>query len=496
MPKKSIFILFRKNKPRLFIDIFCIYNLFKGIHRFFFEKIFPKEMIFSMEKINRRLKVKIISFALALTTALSVWGIVQTVRATNYAKQISVAQQRTISALASYIDTLENDLRKMQYVNTSTMASGLSLSLCKASAGAKSCLSELSAGNTQLNTINKFLSQSSDYVQSLTKRIADGDTLTDKDHDQITKLYGYAKELSEQMSYMEEVMYSGSIDFEDAISTLGQLTDKGDLSISYADTVSDAEDSFSDYPTLIYDGPFADNMLTKESEMLKNEKEITAQEAKKRAAEFSGIAEENLIRQEDENGRIKAYVFYCDGTGIAVTKNGGYLMYMLSDTYAGEEKKTEEEAISIAGKYLEKLGFSSMKDSYYSINDGICTINFAYTLDDVICYADLIKVGVALDSGKIVSADTTGYLMNHKSRNIPQNVISSAAAKKVISSTLTVRSSEMAVIPVNDGSEVYTYEFLCQDKDGNDVLVYINAETGKEADIRLLMYSDGGILTR
>ena len=35
-----------------------------------------------------------------------------------------------------------------------------------------------------------------------------------------------------------------------------------------------------------------------------------------------------------------------------------------------------------------------------------------------------------------------------------------------------------------------------KDKDGNDILVYINAETGKEADIKLLMYSDGGILTR
>ena len=437
-----------------------------------------------------------ISYTLTLIAVLCAWGTTQTVKAVNYEKQISVAQQRSISSLASYLDTLENDLRKMQYVNTSTMASGLSLSLCKASAGAKNCLSELSAGATQLNTVNKFLTQSSDYVQSLTKRLANGETLTDEDHEQITKLYDYAKQLSEQISYMEEVMYAGNIDFEDAISTLSQLTDKGDLSISYSDTVSDAEESFADYPTLIYDGPFSDNMLSKESEMLKTEKEITAEEAKKRAAEFSGIEEANLIRQEDENGTIQAYVFYCDGTSVAVTKKGGYLMYILSDVYAGEEKKTAEDAIEIARKYLEKYGFYSLKSSYYSINDGICTINFAYTLDDVICYPDLIKVGVALDTGKIVSADTTGYLMNHKSRDIPQNIISSGTALKNISNTLTVESQKTAIIPVDDGSEVYTYEFLCHDKDGNDILVYINAETGKEADIKLLMYSDGGILTR
>lgn len=450
----------------------------------------------SMSKTSKRRKIKIISYMLTLVAVLTAWGTVQTVRSLNYEKQISVSQQRTISSLASYIDTLETDLQKMQYVNTSTMASGLSLSLCKASAGAKSCLSELSAGSTQLNTINKFLSQSSDYVQSLTKRIADGDTLTEKDHEQITQLYNYASKLSQQISYMEEVMYSGSIDFEDAVSTLSQLTDNGDLTISYSAVVSDAEDSFSDYPTLIYDGPFSDNMLSKESELLKNEKEINPQEAKKRAAAFSGIEEANLIRQDDENGTIQAYVFYCDGTSIAVTKKGGYLMYILSDTFAGEEKKTAEEAIEIARKYLEKYGFTSMKDSYYSVIDGICTINFAYTLGDVICYPDLIKVGVALDTGKIVSADTAGYLMNHKSRNIPQNVISASAAENAVSRTLTADSRKTAIIPIDDGSEVYTYEFLCHDKDNNDILVYINAETGKEADIKLLMYSDGGILTR
>ena len=47
-----------------------------------------------------------------------------------------------------------------------------------------------------------------------------------------------------------------------------------------------------------------------------------------------------------------------------------------------------------------------------------------------------------------------------------------------------------------NGKEVYAYEFLCSDKNQNDVLIYIDAETGNEADIKLLLYSDGGTLTR
>ena len=444
----------------------------------------------------KRSKIRLLSFAVAVIAALSVWGVTETVQNNKMKKEISVSQQRIVTSLADYVDSLANDLRKMQYVNTSSMASALSLSLCKASAGAKNCLSSLSSGDVQLANINKFLTQSSDYVQSLTKRVSNGEQLTEQDHQQITKLYNYAVKLSDQISYLEEVMFAGGVEFYDVTSTLSKLADTGDLHISYSSAVSDAEESFSDYPTLIYDGPFADNMFDRKSEMLENEKEISEAQAKKKAAEYSGVKEENLIRQEDENGSIKAYVYYCDGVSVAVTKNGGYLLYLLSDFFAGEEKLNAGDAIEKARQYLEKIGFSSLKDSYYSISDGICTVNFAYTLGDVICYADLIKVGVALDTGDVVSADAEGYLMNHKERSVSRDVLAMGDAQKNVSTNLTVKKADMAIIPMSDGKEVFTYEFLCEDKDGNDVLVYIDAQTGKEADIKLLLYSDGGILTR
>lgn len=445
---------------------------------------------------SRRNKIRKISYVLTLIAVLAAWGITASAQKVAYERQIRVSNQRAVASLSSYLDTVETDLQKMQYVNTQAMASGLSMSLCKSTAGAKSCLSELDAGSTNLSAVNKFLTQASDYVQSLNKKLASGGTLTDEDHTQITKLYEYAGKLADQISYLEEVMYVGDVDFENAASTLSNLRDMGDLSISYTDTISDAEDTFSDYPTLIYDGPFSDNMTEKESDMLKTEKEISQNEAKKRAAAYSSIEEKKLIAQEDENGTIKAYVFYYDGTSVAVTKNGGYLLYLLSSDFAGESKLEAEQAVEKARQYLEKYGFTAMKDSYYSVNDGICTANFAYTQDDVICYPDLIKVGVAMDTGRIVSVDASGYLMNHKTRTIPTAVMTANEAEATLSSVLTPKSCKTAVIPTDAGKEVYTYEFLCSDRSGNDVLVYIDAETGKEADIKLLLYADGGTLTR
>lgn len=59
-----------------------------------------------------------------------------------------------------------------------------------------------------------------------------------------------------------------------------------------------------------------------------------------------------------------------------------------------------------------------MKESYYSIYDGLITINFAYTESDIVFYGDLIKVSVALDNGEVVGREARGFLMSHCSRNI------------------------------------------------------------------------------
>ncbi len=447
-------------------------------------------------KNGKRVKIRIASFFLAITATLCVWGIMQTIKVNNYAKEITIAHQRTIASLSSYINSLETDLRKLQYANTSPMTSGISLSLCKASAGAKNCLSELSSGEAPLNNINKFLTQASDYATTISKKAAAGEEITAEERETITELYRYASELSEQISYMEQMMFSQELTFEESAEKSGLMENTENLQISYQDSISDAEKSFSDYPTLIYDGPFSDNISVKESVLLKNQDEISQSEAKKLAAKYSGIKENLLNNAEDENSTIASYVFYHENTTVAITKKGGFLHYLLTDKYAGQEKINENEAVQIALKYLEEAGFKNMKDSYYYDSDGICTVNFAYTQDDAICYADLIKVSVSLDKGEITAVDCTGYLINHTQRQMPKETINAAKAGSSIASSLTIKQTRKAFIPMQYSSEVFTYEFLCTDNSGNDVLIYINAENGEEADIKLLLYSDGGTLTR
>mgnify|MGYP000754913429 FL=1 len=50
-------------------------------------------------------------------------------------------------------------------------------------------------------------------------------------------------------------------------------------------------------------------------------------------------------------------------------------------------------------------------------------------------------------------------------------------------------------MPSAGTNELYCYEFHCTSPDGRQMLVYINADTGKEEQILLLEISENGTLT-
>lgn len=209
-----------------------------------------------------------------------------------------------------------------------------------------------------------------------------------------------------------------------------------------------------------------------------------------------GLAEKDVTFLSEEADATAAYCFSGGDSTVAITKKGGYLLYLLSGHFAGESKLEYGDARKYAVEFLNKNGFLDMTESYYTVSDGICTINYAYRDGEYICYPDLIKVSVSLENGKILSADCRGYVMNHKARTHPTPAIPAAEAQKKVSPLLTVIDTRLAVIPTESAGERTAYEFHCKNSEGAELLVYINTVTGYEDDILLLLYSDDGVLTK
>ena len=83
---------------------------------------------------------------------------------------------------------------------------------------------------------------------------------------------------------------------------------------------------------------------------------------------------------------------------------------------------------------------------------------------------------------------------SHTTRDIPTNVITKEKAKEVLNKELQIQSENLVVIPTEWKTEVLCWEFKGKVED-NEFLVYINAETGKEEDILVIVNTPDGTLT-
>ena len=121
-------------------------------------------------------------------------------------------------------------------------------------------------------------------------------------------------------------------------------------------------------------------------------------------------------------------------------------------------------------------------------------VNYAYNDGGIIVYPDLIKVKIALDNGEVLGVETSGYLNAHKQRNNLEIVISIEDAKAKLNENLNILSEGMAIIPTEWKTEILCYEFKGKVEE-KDFLVYINARTGKEEDILVILDTPNGTLT-
>lgn len=444
--------------------------------------------------ISKRCFVRIISFLTAAIIAVGVSAVLNMNSSEQYRRSFEQNMTRNVEDLSAEIDNIKNTLYKGMYAGTPEMMTQLSSKLWSDASTAKSSLAQLPISELHLENTYKFLSQVGNFSKSLAKRYSDGEALSKDDRKSLKTLSEYADRLAENMWNVEKRINSGELSFEKAVTEV-QGAENNEEPSYITEGFTDFEEGYDNYPTLIYDGPFSDHILEKEPEMLKGTTEVTLSDALKKAEKACGTTGLTHSDSNDEQGKMPSYIFTKDSTTIAVTKYGGYLSYMLGDRKVSTRSLTALESVSKAKEYLTMLGINHITDTYYEISGNVCTVNFAGTENDIIMYTDLIKVSVAMDNGDILSFDGRGYIANHKKRNLSEPKITAEQARKKISTELTVTDTSLAVVPSAGTNELFCYEFHCTSPDGRQMLIYINADTGREEQILLLEISENGTLT-
>lgn len=440
--------------------------------------------------LSNRAKARIVLYLSAVILVLGIFSIVQTVKANKYEREATVTRQMALISLDECLNNIATNLEKTIYANTPAMLSRLSTEMWRESTSAKNSLSMLPTGDSSLNNTYKFLSQIGEFVMSLQRKSASGEELTADERNQLKKLYEYCSSLNEQIKNMCIELENGNFTFESTKSTLSKTNDVQTIN----GELDDVEQSISDLPSLIYDGPFSDHIEQGEAKFIKGLEKISRDKGLEIAKQI--CTDTNLKFAYEENGNIPCFVYQSDNCTVAITRKGGKPLYMLSSEFVGETSYSYEDALKNALSYLKKIGYTSLKESYYFTDDGICTINFSAIQDSIILYPDLIKVSISLENGKVLSFDATGYVSNHTERNAPDFKININEAESRINDELKIIDSGVCVIPTEWKTEQYCYEIHCKTQKGQELLVYIDCITGQEDNMLILLYSDNGVLTK
>lgn len=421
------------------------------------------------------------------------FGIYEYKKAQDYRNGVENGYRRSFHELVQYVNNVEVSLAKGMLINDSTQMANLSSEIYRDSAFASANLGQLPLQGAPVENTARFLSQVGDYTYSISMNHMDGSPVTAEETEKLKSLSKYAASLSESLNSMSEQLYSGSMTF----GKVNKVSAKGsNISNGFSDT---EQKTFQDYPTLIYDGPFSDHMATRKSIMLEKQPQITAEQAMEKAKAALGDRAVNLKNTGDGDGNIPTYNFSAgdkkNQISISITKAGGRTLNILSNRNYGDAKLNADQAAKYAEKFLFDQGFYSMVRSYHEIRNGTITINYAFSQNGITIYPDLVKVKVALDNGEIVGLESNGYLMNHQDyRNLPAPAITPEQAKARVNKALKIEQVNKVVIPTDFGTEVFCYE-VYGSLDDKKFIVCVNAQTGKDEKILLLMISDEGTLT-
>lgn len=445
----------------------------------------------------------ILSIALVIAIA---WGYMEYNTKHAVGQSLENHYQRLFFDVKKHVENVQVDLSKA-LVSESKEHNILLLShIMNEAYSAQDKLGQMPISHSDISKTEKFLTQVADYSYHLIKTHLDGQDITD---DQRKTLVGF-KDNSQafnieletlQRSLGDRTFLLGSLNFRQNKEIIQANEEIMDTSLTGLERVMEKT------PEIIYDGPFSDQMLNRKPVGLED-RQFTQDQARDVATRFmnelghSGDFELTTFEEGEDMGetRIPSYNFRLaqgdtenGAIYIGVSKQGGKVLYMSNPRSVERGEIFEDASRDKAIEFLQAQGFESMEQNYSLVYDGTTLWNFVNTEDDVTIYPDLIKVKVASDNGEIVGFDAATYYLNNHDRDIEEAGITEDDAREKLRRRFEIDSTRLAIIP-SGSNEILCYEFKGK-FEGEDFIVYINSQNGKEEDVLRIIHNENGTLT-
>lgn len=442
---------------------------------------------------KKKTAVVIISVLVIALAAASVMAWHKERQVQSLENALALSHHHAFAELVTGMSELDTALQKSLYAKSPAVINAVCTEVFGKAMTAQMSLGALPFSTQELEKTAGFISRVGDYAFSLSRN---GRAYSEEEAANLKKLSQTASTLAEEFRTLQQQLAEGGLSMDELFIAQARMDEAEEKTVP--DTLGGSmrliEEEFPEIPSLIYDGPFSEHIKKSAPKLLEGQKKLSEAEAKKAAAKFLNLDADKLQSLGKSRGQIPCYYFTADELTVEVTEQGGKVMNFLSSYAPRSASLSARDAAAIAKKFLAERGYESMTESYHMTRENVCTINFAYQQGDVICYPDLVKVSVALDSGMVVGFESAGYISAHTQRSLPEVKTDRTEAQKQVGE-LTVDSYRLALIPTVGQYEKLCHEFVCSDRSGGQFIIYVNAENGQQEKILILLEDENGSLT-
>ena len=225
---------------------------------------------------TKRGYIRILSFSALLLTVIVCVTAINLTNATNYKRELEATYQQSLSELGENLNSIETNFSKGLYANSAETLTEISSDIFTETQSAKQALARLPVSQMNLTTTYKFLTQAGDYAAYISNKAVANSQISQKDRESIETLLKYSRSFANNVNSLVSLCNSGLKITDNSVSADKEINVSG-----LKNTFSQAEETFSDYPTLLYDGPYADAVLQKKSRNDKKQKNLFRQRGKK-----------------------------------------------------------------------------------------------------------------------------------------------------------------------------------------------------------------------
>lgn len=445
------------------------------------------------------------TFLIVALVFTGAWGFTQYKIKRDYRTRLNSQYQRMFYDMKDNIETVQTSLGKALLSQSKESNILLLTQIYQQAYFAQDKLAQMPVEHKDLEKTSKFLNQVADYSYSMIQSHINGNDLSDKERQNLFKFKDYTQNFSGELQNIHDKIMKGRLNFNIVRRREDSKLKKANEDMLNTGLSKYEEDQMTQYPELIYDGPFSDKVLNIKPKGL-GDKEVSKEEAIEITKDFLGEKKVTKVTafEEGENQKganINAYTFSVSPKNkekelaiyIGVSKVGGKVIWMENPRNVKKENISQEEAEKKALEFLNEKGYKNMEPNYSLKYGNAYLFNYAYKEDDVTIYTDLIKVKVAFDDGEIIGFDASNYLKSHHKRDIPKPAITKEEARESVRQDFDIENVRLSIIPSRGSKEVLCYEFSGKYM-GSDYIVYINALNGKEEQILQIIKDEEGTL--